>query len=202
VYRRRIVPANCELTTRDYKRETSSATISAAGCVRSASATPWPAQSERPSMSPSVPCDGVEDEYRVIGMPSGRRAISCPSPGRLPEGGRPAAYHASTVVLRSARRRAFGQPWSKRSANHSVSVSSARGDQHRVVPGKAPKRLPRLTGSARKAASSGRDCCGDPAEGLWRVDPVGVGVTGTEQVGDERVNRQDDVCAAKQVRAA
>src|SRR5215469_9435704 len=49
--------------------EVSSAMMSAAGCVRFASATPCPAHSERAPMSPVVPSSGSAEEYRTIGSP-------------------------------------------------------------------------------------------------------------------------------------
>ncbi len=51
-------PAARVIWARPYRRETSSATISAAGCVCLASATLCPAQSDSASISPVVPTSG------------------------------------------------------------------------------------------------------------------------------------------------
>ena len=51
-----------------YRRETSSATISAAGCRCLASATLCPAHSDSASISPVVPTSGGAGEYRTIGF--------------------------------------------------------------------------------------------------------------------------------------
>ena len=59
-----------------YRRETSSATISAAGCRRLASATLCPAHSDSASMSPVVPTSGGAGEYRTIGSPEAKCAIT------------------------------------------------------------------------------------------------------------------------------
>src|SRR5271155_5703380 len=86
-----------------YKRETSSATISAAGWDCLASATLCPAHSDIASISPVVPTSGGAGAYRTIGSPEAKCAIPSPSPGRLPGGGRPAASHLSAVELWRAR---------------------------------------------------------------------------------------------------
>ncbi len=86
-----------------YKPETSSATISAAGCGCLASATLCPAHNESASISPVVPTIGAAGSYRRISSPEAKCAMTSPSPGRLPSGGRPAASHISAVELRRAR---------------------------------------------------------------------------------------------------
>src|ERR1700683_2039859 len=98
-----VVGAHADLPVLELSRETSSATISAAGCRRLASATLCPAHSDSASISPVVPTIGGAGEYRTIGAPEAKCAITSPSPGRLPDGGRPAASHRSAVELWRAR---------------------------------------------------------------------------------------------------
>ena len=54
-------------------------------------------------MSPVVPTIGGAGSYRTMPSPEAKCAMTSPSPGRLPRGGRPAASHASAVELRRAR---------------------------------------------------------------------------------------------------
>src|ERR1700729_4514438 len=93
-----------------YKRETSSATISAAGWRWLASATLCPAHSDSASISPVVPTIGGAGEYRRIGSPEAKCAITSPSPSRLPGAGRPAASHISAVELWMGRGGGSGPP--------------------------------------------------------------------------------------------
>src|ERR1700752_2106656 len=67
-----------------YKRETSSATMAAAGCGCVASATLCPAHNESASTSPVVPTIGAAVSYRTMASPSAKCAMTSPSPGRLP----------------------------------------------------------------------------------------------------------------------
>ena len=67
-------------------------------------------------MSPVVPTMGAAGSYRTMASPEAKWAMTSPSPGRLPGGGRPAASHASAVELRRERWGASGHPTSYRLA--------------------------------------------------------------------------------------
>src|SRR5580658_4454243 len=108
-----------------YRPETSSATMSAADCGSRARATLCPAHSEIASISPLVPTIGAAGSYLTISSPEAKCAMTSPSPGRFPGGGRPAASHASAVELWRERLGASGHPTSYRLAYHRVSVSAA-----------------------------------------------------------------------------
>src|SRR5215204_3786888 len=89
-------------------------------------------------------------------------AITSPSPGLLPDGGRPAASHAATVVLRRTRCGAFG---------HLTSKSSSQPPGHRlggdVVPPTGPRFLRETpdTGRLVKAQAQGAHDRGRAAHG-------------------------------------
>src|ERR1700722_1767057 len=95
---------------RDYRRDTSSATISAAGCVLFASATLCPAHIDSGSISPVVPTIGGAGSYRTIASPDAKCAKTSPSWGRVPRSGLPAASHIAAVELRMARCEVSGHP--------------------------------------------------------------------------------------------
>jgi hypothetical protein len=81
-------------------------------------------------MSPVTPTRAEVDAYRGIGSPSTAVASVSPSPGRAPDGGRPAASQASTVLFLSVRWGASGQPMSKRD-EWTVEVSVAAASSSR-----------------------------------------------------------------------
>jgi hypothetical protein len=86
------------------KPGTSSARFSAACCGCLASAMLCPAHNEAASISPVVPTIGAAVvEYRTIGSPEAKYAMTSPSLGRLRSGGRPTASHISAVELAMAR---------------------------------------------------------------------------------------------------
>ncbi len=66
-----------------YKRETSSATIAAAGCGCLARATLCPAHSEIASISPLVPAMGAAGSYRRISSPEANCAMTSSCSARL-----------------------------------------------------------------------------------------------------------------------
>ena len=76
-------------------------------------------------MSPTASGLGVPELYRTISPTDFAVAMTSPSPGRLPDGGRPAASQFATVLLRRTRCGALGQPTSNRPSKWVVSFSVA-----------------------------------------------------------------------------
>ena len=104
-------------------------TISPAGRSSRTRPADSPAASGKLSMSPSTKSVGGIPPYLKNSGPNSisvrcDRPISCPSPGRLPFGGRPARSHSSTTFVRRVRRGASGHSPSNR-VPHIVSVATA-----------------------------------------------------------------------------